>query len=473
VEVLRERLERETGTPEERLREAIALANNEIYERARSRPEWAGMACVLTVALIEDDLVTVGHVGDSRLYLLQPGEIAKKTRDHSPVGEREDEGELSEEDAMRHARRNEIYRDVGSAERAPDDPGFIDIIRFPMPADGALLLCTDGLTDQISSARIRAGIERYAPDFNGAVQALIDAANGAGGKDNVTVVLVAGPEYKSPFKTQDGVPVISDRVTTVRSEGPSILPVFIAFFIGLAIGGVSVFLWHSFFAASPRTILVGAGGIAAALNQAHNGDTVLIPDGKYRERIQLRQGVALRASTPGSVTVTSPDGGPVISARKIDSGSVDGLLIEGEASAPLRVGIELEDASPSILECRIAGANTGIVINGASSPVIASSQIVNNLGAGIEVTGMARPRLEGNLIAANGAGKPGPARPGVEIQEPARPILKDNAIVNNASDAIWIKGHARQPAEFEENFFGSIPATKAVRLIEPASEARP
>ena len=114
VDVIRERLERQTGTPEERLREAITLANNEILRLSRTRPEWAGMACVLTVALIEDDIVTVGHVGDSRLYLLRSGEIQKITRDHSPVGEREDRGELSEDEAMRHARRNEIYRDVGS-----------------------------------------------------------------------------------------------------------------------------------------------------------------------------------------------------------------------------------------------------------------------------------------------------------------------------------------------------------------------
>src|SRR5580658_5656660 len=133
VDVIRERLEREAGTPEERLREAIALANNEIYRLSRTRPDWAGMACVLTIALVEDDVVTVGHVGDSRLYLLRRGEIEKITRDHSPVGEREDRGEITEAEAMLHARRNEIYRDVGSAERNPDDMGFIEVTTFPMP----------------------------------------------------------------------------------------------------------------------------------------------------------------------------------------------------------------------------------------------------------------------------------------------------------------------------------------------------
>jgi serine/threonine protein phosphatase PrpC len=75
VDEIRARLERQTGTPEERLREAITLANNEILRLSRTKAEWAGMACVLTVALIEDDIVTIGHVGDSRLYLLRPGDL--------------------------------------------------------------------------------------------------------------------------------------------------------------------------------------------------------------------------------------------------------------------------------------------------------------------------------------------------------------------------------------------------------------
>lgn len=216
VDVIRERLERQTGTPEERLREAITLANNEILRLSRSRVEWTGMACVLTVALVEDDIVTIGHVGDSRLYLLRPGEIRKVTHDHSPVGEREDRGEIGEDEAMRHSRRNEIYRDVGSAEKEPDDPAFIEIETFPMPTDGLLLLCSDGLTDLVTSTAIRAGVERYAPDFDAAINALIGAANAAGGKDNITVVIVAGPEYKQDSR---GVraPVT---ITEIRAPGP-------------------------------------------------------------------------------------------------------------------------------------------------------------------------------------------------------------------------------------------------------------
>ena len=92
------------------------------------------MACVLTVAVVENGSAIIGHVGDSRLYKIRRGEIRKITHDHSPVGEREDSGEISEAEAMRHPRRNEVYRDVGSQEHAPDDPGFHRSAAHPVRA---------------------------------------------------------------------------------------------------------------------------------------------------------------------------------------------------------------------------------------------------------------------------------------------------------------------------------------------------
>src|SRR6516162_10743518 len=151
VERVRARLERQTGTAEQRMREAITMANNEILHAARSNPEWTGMACVLTLVLLDNGSAVVGHVGDSRLYLIRRGEIRKITHDHSPIGEREDNRELSETEAMRHPRRNEVFRDVGSEEHSPDDPDFIELQRLAFDSDTALLLCSDGLSDQVGS----------------------------------------------------------------------------------------------------------------------------------------------------------------------------------------------------------------------------------------------------------------------------------------------------------------------------------
>jgi serine/threonine protein phosphatase PrpC len=463
VDVIRERLERQTGTPEERIREAITLANNEILRLSRTRPEWTGMACVLTVALIEDDIATIGHVGDTRLYLLRAGEIRKITHDHSPVGEREDHGEISEAEAMRHARRNEIFRDVGSSERNPEDAGFIEMETFPMPDDGLLLLCSDGLTDLVGSAEVRAGVERYAPDFDTAIRALIDAANEAGGKDNITIVIVAGPAY--------GESTVRTREKAVKAHKPG-SRAWVWLLCGLVLGATGGYfarpVWSRFDSAAPRTLTVGPAGIMAALNEAHSGDNVVIPPGRYRERIELRQGVTLRAQTSGTVTIASPDGGPAVVANKIDTGGIEGVWIQGETRAS--IGIDISDSSPLISNVNVTDANIGIEVRGASAPAITYSRITNNPGTGILVLAEASPRIESNLIAANGNGKPGAARPGVEVLDKAHPLLRNNGIVDNGAEPIWIHGRAYQPADFEENFFGGLPAKKAIRLIADTEE---
>lgn len=112
------------------------------------------MACVLTLAVLEGRQLTIGHVGDSRLYKLTPQGIAKLTHDHSPVGEREDARELTETQAMQHVRRNEVYRDVGSEWREPDAANFIEIVFTDLAEDSAILLCSDGLSDMVTSLEI-------------------------------------------------------------------------------------------------------------------------------------------------------------------------------------------------------------------------------------------------------------------------------------------------------------------------------
>jgi serine/threonine protein phosphatase PrpC len=186
---------RTPATPEARVRASVAAANNRIYAEARKNPELAGMACVLTLALVEGERVTVGHVGDSRLYLIGSGTIRKVTSDHSPVGEAEDAGEIGEEEAMAHPRRNEVFRDVGSRPRPADEPEFIEVRQCELPGGAAMLLCSDGLSDHLTSRRIREIAERYAGDAAQTARNLVDAANLAGGRDNITAVFVAGPAF--------------------------------------------------------------------------------------------------------------------------------------------------------------------------------------------------------------------------------------------------------------------------------------
>jgi len=204
LEVLRARLSRRTTDSARLVREAIALANRQIYERARADARLSGMSCVLTVAVLDGGKVTVGQVGDSRLYALAPGDIRKVTPDHSPVGAREDAGDLSELEAMRHPRRNEIFRDVGSSPHEPDDARWIDVLEVPFEAGGALLLCSDGLSDMLPSREILATVESNAASPRAAVRALIERANAAGGKDNVSAVLVLGDRFAEAVRRRDG-----------------------------------------------------------------------------------------------------------------------------------------------------------------------------------------------------------------------------------------------------------------------------
>jgi serine/threonine protein phosphatase PrpC len=195
VETVRECLAESTAPADDRVRNAITQANNRIFQRAQDDADLAGMACVLTLALVEDGRVTIGHVGDSRLYLIWNGAIRKLTSDHSPVGEGEDAGELTEAEAMLHPRRNEVFRDVGSRLREPGDREFIEIRECRFRSDAALLLCSDGLTDQLTAAQVRDIVERYDGDAARTAASLVEAANEAGGKDNITALFVAGPRF--------------------------------------------------------------------------------------------------------------------------------------------------------------------------------------------------------------------------------------------------------------------------------------
>ena len=233
------------GDAEARIRNAIAHANNRIFESAVGPLE--GMACVLTLAVVEEDEVIIGHVGDSRLYLIWRGAMRKLTSDHSPVGEDEDAGVLAEEQAMQHPRRNEVFRDVGSRRRGPDDQDFIEIRRCRFRADAALLLCSDGLTDLLTAARVRAIVERYDGDPAQVAADLVEAANEAGGLDNVTALFVAGEEFRgAPVRPRSGA--TRPRLSTTRIRpGRGFFTGRLAFLAyGLVIG---ILVWAAYRAA--------------------------------------------------------------------------------------------------------------------------------------------------------------------------------------------------------------------------------
>ena len=180
----------------ELLKQAVVEANNAIVAGKADRPELAKMGCVLTASIIDLQArqLNVAHVGDTRLYRIVGGNIAKLTHDHSIVGYLEETGRLGEEEAMNHPNRNVIERCLGDEMHQTDDKDFIDSAIFPIADGEKLLFCSDGLCDMLTSAEI---MDTMSDDCEASVQDLIDKANDKGGRDNVTVIIVAFPKEEN------------------------------------------------------------------------------------------------------------------------------------------------------------------------------------------------------------------------------------------------------------------------------------
>lgn len=171
------------------LKQAVVEANNNIF-KSRAESEYKNMSCVLTATLVESKkrLIHMAHIGDTRLYQYHQGEIKKLSHDHSLVGYREEVGELTEEEAMSHPQRNIIGRDMGSKymEMNTDQ---VEMATFQLRANSILLLCSDGLSDMITSSMM-SNILSTSMTLEEKAKGLVDKANSEGGKDNITVVLV-------------------------------------------------------------------------------------------------------------------------------------------------------------------------------------------------------------------------------------------------------------------------------------------
>jgi serine/threonine protein phosphatase PrpC len=173
----------EQGTPEERLVESAQAANRRIYEISSTEHERAGMGTTLTAVYVDDADIAVAHVGDSRAYLYRDGELARLTQDHTLVEELVRRGKLTEEQAAEHPQRSIITRALGI------DPDVdVDTWTYPGRAGDVVLLCSDGLTSMINEQQV-AAILSDESDLDRAAERLIAAANDAGGRDNITVVL--------------------------------------------------------------------------------------------------------------------------------------------------------------------------------------------------------------------------------------------------------------------------------------------
>jgi len=172
---------------ESALIEAIADANRRIYERAQREVEVMGMGTTIVTAHVSPGTAHVAHVGDSRCYLWREGRMELLTQDHSLVGEQVRLGRLSQEEAENSPYRNVITRALGTQLTV-----MTEYQRIPVQSGDVLLLCSDGLTRELNDGEIAGLLSRAAggEKLDTVCQVLVDSANNAGGRDNITCVLV-------------------------------------------------------------------------------------------------------------------------------------------------------------------------------------------------------------------------------------------------------------------------------------------
>jgi protein phosphatase len=173
-----------------------------VYERASKDEGATGMGTTMTLALVANDRVVIGHVGDSRAYLVRDGELEQVTDDHSLVAELVRSGKLSPDEADSHPQRSVITRALG-----PDPNVDVDTFSVDVQPNDLFILCSDGLSSMIGDAGIIAVVRKHRDDLEDTARALIQAANEAGGEDNITVICfeIAAEGAESALRTSPTV----------------------------------------------------------------------------------------------------------------------------------------------------------------------------------------------------------------------------------------------------------------------------
>jgi protein phosphatase len=211
----------ETSHPELELAELARAANARIHELSHSNAEHAGMGTTLTAVYVGEQEVAIAHVGDSRAYCLRDGQLLRLTDDHSLVDELLRQGRLTPEEAVEHPQRSVITRALG-----PEGKVEVDTRSFRARAGDVYLICSDGLTTMISEEQIAAALLAHTR-LRDAGEALIAAANQAGGRDNITVLLIRLEDVQvgqaptgAEQATMVGLPVVPNPPVSFPEDGP-------------------------------------------------------------------------------------------------------------------------------------------------------------------------------------------------------------------------------------------------------------
>jgi serine/threonine protein phosphatase PrpC len=167
------------------LQQQVAAANTAIFDVAQKDPQCAGMGTTLVGCIFYDNFVTVGHIGDSRLYRMRNDALEQVTRDHSLLQEQIDAGLITKEDSRQSHNKNLVTRALGIDPQVDAEIHTYDVLEGDI-----YLLCSDGLNDMIADDEIQMTLIALSANLDLTAQQLVQAANDAGGRDNVSVMLV-------------------------------------------------------------------------------------------------------------------------------------------------------------------------------------------------------------------------------------------------------------------------------------------
>jgi len=364
---------------------------------------------------------------------------------------------------------------------------------MPFEPDSALLLCTDGLSDLVPSAALARIVYDHADNPSVVVERLIQAANEAGGKDNITAVLVEGDRFADAARRVRRAASAGDLPgwlpAAARRAGRVLMSRGALFAAGCAVGlalSYAALVWTEtvpgwlFDSARPRSWsrrwVVGSDPgadfttIGQALGRAEPGDTIEVGPGEYAEPVILRGSVTLVSHPPHEAVIKAPlDSAPswiAVEIRRGSRGRFAGFTITGGGRHPLSVGVLAGDAEVQIEDVDVSGATlAGLIVEPLSRVVVRGSYVHDNPGAGILIQPEARPRLLHNVISANGRQPLRPA-PGIEVHETARAVLFGNIIAGNAGEQVQGLSTARREEALRDNIVG-LPGPKVDKPQSP------
>jgi hypothetical protein len=327
---------------------------------------------------------------------------------------------------MQHPRRNEVYRDVGSEPHEPGDADFIDILETAFEPDAALLLCSDGLTDLVTSTTVRRIALEHAGHPDRTAAALVKAANGSGGKDNISVVYVEGRQFAA----------------SARRAGPRSRRIILPLAAVLVAIAALALAWRwadypmpeamrrAIGGSAPNLILVSPSeSISAAIARATPGAMILVEPGEYRERLTLSGDVRVVSMVPRGAVLRLPssatDEDAAVTAVDVAYAELAGFRIVGDAASPLGIGVMTRSSNVRLIDLEITGAaRTAVDLGPGDNVMLVGSDIHDNAGIGLAVRAQATVRVTHNSFSNNSASEQAAAA--ILIEPQARPIFQGN-----------------------------------------------